>query len=417
MEVLYQRCCGVDIHKKSVVACLRTVGTDGRVQQQVRTFGTMTDELLELSDWLVSADCTHVAMESTGSYWQPLYNLLEDTFTLVLVNLVLVNAQHVKRMPGRKTDVKDSEWLAQLLQHGLLVASFVPPRPQRELREVTRYRTALVREHTADVNRIAKTLEGANIKLSSVATDIVGVSGRQMLEALVAGVNDPQVLAELAKGRLRAKLPELRRALSGSFNPHHRLLIAEQLSHLEGLEESIARLSEEITRRLAPDDAAITRLDGIPGVGRPMAEAIIAELGVDLHQFPSAGHLASWAGLCPGNHQSAGKRFTGRTRHGTPYLRALPVQAAHAAARTNTTDLAAQFRRLKGRLGVKKAAVAVAHSILVAIYHLLTRQVPYQDLGATYFDQRQHDVLQQRLIRRLEGLGLKVTVERTSPAA
>jgi transposase len=371
----------------------------------------MTAELLELADWLRAQAVTHVAMESTGVYWQPIYNLLEDEFTLLLAN-----ARHIKAVPGRKTDVRDCEWIADLLRHGLLRASFVPHREQRELRELTRYRTALLRERSAEVNRLQKTLEGANIKLAAVATDVLGVSGRQILQELVAGVSDPAVLADLARGRLREKRPQLERALAGRFGAHHRFVVALHLAPLDDLDGILAQVSDEIGIRLRPVAAELDRLDTIPGIARRGAEIILAELGADLSRFRSAAHLASWAGLCPGNHESAGKRQTGRTRKGNPWLRSLLVEVAQAAGRTQTS-LGALFRRLTARKGGKKAAVAVAHKILHIVYYLLTRQSAYQDLGVGYLDQRDRQAVERRAVRRLESLGYTVTLEPKAPAA
>ncbi len=409
MQILYERCCGLDVHKRLVVACV-LIGPPGHpVEKEIRTFETMTGDLLELSDWLLSRGVTHIALESTGVYWKPIWNLLEDTFTLLLVN-----AQHVKAVPGRKTDVRDAEWLAELLRHGLVTGSFVPDRPQRELRELIRYRTSLVRERATVVNRIQKTLEGANIKLASVATDILGKSGRQILEALTLGATDAPELAQLARGRLRDKIPQLERALAGRFGPHQRFLLAEHLALLDALEASLERVSTEIAERVRPFDEAIERLQTIPGVGRRVAEVIVTEVGVDVSRFPTAGHLASWAGLCPGQHESAGKRHSGRTRHGNASLRTALVEAAQAASHTKATYLAAQFHRLAARRGRKKAAIAVAHSILVIAYHLLARGTTYQDLGVHYFDERDRRAVERRAVRRLEGLGFKVILE---PAA
>jgi transposase len=340
-----------------------------------------------------------------------LWNLLEDRFTLLLAN-----AQHVKQVPGRKTDVRDCEWLADLLRHGLLRASFVPERPQRELRELTRYRTALIRERAAEVNRLQKTLEGANLKLGDVASNVLGVSGRAMLQALVAGTTAPEALAELAKGRLREKRPALERALRGRLGPHQRFLLAEQLCHIDTLDEGIARVSAEIAERLRPFEAELARLDGIPGVGRRTAEVLIAEIGTDMTRFPTAGHLASWAGLCPGNRQSAGKRLSGKTRDGNRWLRAALTEAAQAVARTRGTYLAAQYRRLAARRGKHKAAVAVAHTILVIAYHLLADGVDYAELGGNYFDERDRQLVERRLVRRLETLGYEVTLTPRTPA-
>jgi transposase len=411
MDVVYPRCCGLDVHKRTVVACVIVSRTRGTPHKEIRTFGTMTAELLELADWLRAQEVTHVAMESTGVYWQPIYNLLEDEFTLLLAN-----ARHIEAVPGRKTDVRDCEWVADLLRHGLLKASFVPQREQRELRELTRYRTALIRERSAEVNRLQKTLEGANIKLAAVATDVLGVSGRQMLHELVAGVSDPAVLADLARGRLREKRPQLERALAGRFGAHQRFLVAQQLAHLDDLDAILAQLSGEIESRLRPCAAEAARLDTIPGVSQRAAEILLAELGADLNRFRSAAHLASWAGLCPGNHESAGKRHSGRTRQGNLWLRSLLVEVAQAAGRTQTY-LGARFRRLAARKGGKKAAVAVAHKIIRIVYYLLTRQTVYQDLGVSYLDQRDRQAVERRAVRRLESLGYTVTLEPAVPAA
>ena len=406
MDVICERCCGLDVHKRTVVACVVISQASGRPRKETRSFGTMTDDLLALADWLEERAVTHVAMESTGVFWKPVWNLLEDRFTLLLVN-----AQHIKAVPGRKTDVRDCEWIADLLRHGLLRPSFVPDRPQRELRELTRYRTSLVRERSTAVNRLQKTLEGANIKLASVATDIMGVSGRQMLAAIVAGATDAATIADLARKRLREKLPELTRALTGRVGAHQRFLLAQQLAHIEFLDETIARLSAEIGQRLQPCVAALERLDTIPGVGRWTAEILLAELGTDMTRFPTARHVASWAGMCPGNHESAGKRTSGRTRKGNPWLRTALVEAAQAAGRTKQSYLGAQYRRLAARRGAKRAAVAVGHSILGIVYHLLTREPVYADLGVHYFDERHRRTVERRLVRRLEALGSKVALE------
>ena len=409
MEAIYERCCGLDVHQATVVACVIVPGPRGRPRKEIRTFGTMTPDVLRLAEWLTQHGVTHVALESTGVYWQPIWNLLEGSFTLLLVN-----ARHVKAVPGRKTDVRDCEWLAELLRQGLLKPSFVPERPQRDLRELTRYRTSLIRERTAEANRLQKTLEGANIKLASVASDVLGVSGREMLTALVGGTTDPALLADLARGRLREKLPQLERALAGHFGAHQRFLVAQQLAHLDYLDEAIARLDGEIAERLRPFEDQLARLDTIPGVGRRTAEILLAELGADMGRFPTAAHLASWAGMCPGNNESAGKRKTGKTRKGNAWLRAALVEAAHAASRTKDTYLAAQYRRLAARRGRKKALVAVGHSILVSAYHLLKGTATYRELGPHYFDERDRQAVERRLVQRLESLGYKVTLD---PAA
>lgn len=424
MEVVYERCCGLDVHQKTVVACLITPWSAGtsagtsagmvtgrsqprqQVQKTVRTFSTMTADLLQLADWLTEAGCTHVAMESTGVYWKPVWNVLEGSF-----ELLLVNAQHIKQVPGRKTDVRDCEWIADLLRHGLLRGSFVPDRPQRELRELTRYRTAKVRERSREVQRLQKTLEGANIKLAAVAADVTGKSARQMLETLVAGTTDATTLATLAEGRLRKKVAELRRALDGHIAAHQQFLVAEHLAALDYLEETIERLSHEIAERLHAYEATLHQLDAIPGVGRRTAEVLLAEVGTEVNRFPTAHHLASWAGLCPGNHESAGKQQNGRTRKGNSALRTALVEAAQAAGRRKDTYLAAQYRRLAARRGKKKAAVAVAHSILIIVYHLLKQGTLYEDLGSGYFDARDRRHVERRLVRRLESLGNKVTLE------
>ncbi len=411
MDVLYERCCGIDVHKKMVVACLITPDATGTPTKQTRTYGTMTGDLLELMDWLVDAGCTHVAMESTGVFWKPLYNLMEGT-----LEVLVVNAAHMKNVPGRKTDVKDAEWIADLLRLGLLRASFIPARPQRELRELTRYRASLVQERSAEVNRLQKTLEGANIKLSSVATDIMGKSGRDMLAALVAGRSDAAALAQLARGKLREKLPQLEKALRGQFAAHQRFLVAQQLAHIDGVDEIIERVSAEIAERVQPFKEAIDQVDTVTGIGRRTAEVLVAEVGTDLARFRTAGHLASWAGLCPGNNESAGKHHGGKTRKGSPWLRAALVEAAKAAGRSKKTYLGAQYRRIAARRGAKRAAVAVAHSILVIVYHILTKHEPYHDLGVTYFDERDRQAVERRLVKRLQALGYDVSLRPLSAA-
>lgn len=463
MQVVYECCCGLDVHKKTVVACLIRPNSDskGTNQQEVRTFSTMTSELLELADWLGAAGCTHVAIESTGVFWKPIFNLLEGS-----LEVILVNARHVKAVPGRKTDVKDSEWLASLLQHGLLKASFIPPLPQRELRELTRYRTSLVGERARLVNRLQKVLEDANLKLGAVATDVTGVSARAMLKGIVEGETDPAKLAVLAKKRMRQKMSELEQALSGRVRDHHRFMLAQQLAHLEYLEEQIEAFNAEIERKmslgaqkgsesgpleLAPPQQeelkaalaeveelaeekrgevdsttsdqnqtpplsyrqAVELLDTIPGVNQRIAEIILAEVGLDMSRFASANHLASWAGMCPGNRESGGKRLSGRTRKGSQWLRQALVEAAQGAMRSRDTYLNAQGRRLADRRGLKKAVIAVGHTILVTAYYLLTRRKSYLDLGANYFDQQERQKVERQAIKRLERLGYKVTLETT----
>jgi transposase len=409
VEVVNARCCGVDVHKAKVVACLITPGPGRPVQQEIRTFGTMTDALLALGDWLAAAGCTHVAMESTGVYWQPIWNVLEGSF-----ELRLANAQHIKAVPGRKTDVRACEWIADLLRHGLLKPSFGPDREQREVRELTRYRLALVRERSREVQRLQKTLAGANIKLGAVAADILGKSAREMLAGLVDGRTDAAALADLAQGKLREKLPALERALVGRCGPHQRFLVARQLSHLDDLDGLITELSAQIAERLRPVEDAIIRRDGIPGVGRITAEVIVAELGTDMPRFPTEHHLASWAALCPGNHESAGKQPTGKTRTGNRALRTALVEAAQAAGRSRATYLSAPYHRLAARRGKKKATVAVAHSILVISYLLLRHGTTVTELGPDFFDRRNREALERRLVSRLEALGNKITVERVA---
>ena len=414
MEVVNERCAGLDVHKKVIVACALTpdaVGRGGRPKPVLARFGTMTEDLAALSGWLAERGVVQVAMESTGVYWQPVWNILEEAGGF---ELLLVNAHHIKAVPGRKTDVNDAQWLAELLRHGLVRASFVPDRAQRELRELTRYRTALIEERTAHVNRLQKTLETANIKLASVASDVTGVSARAMLARLVAGDDDPAAMADLAQRRLRAKLPELERALAGRFGEHHRYLVPRILAAIDFLDEQIADLDERVAELERPFADAVERLDGIPGVGQRVAEVIVAEVGGTVTRFPSAQHLASWAGVCPGNHESAGKRLGGKTRKGNAPLRRALVQAAHAAARARQTYPGEQYRRLAGRRGKKRAAVAVAHTILVIAYHLLARNSTYTDLGPDHFDRRDADALERQLVKRLERLGNKVTLEKVA---
>jgi transposase len=406
MQVLYERCCGLDVHSQTVVACLRTPGPKGTRCAVVRTFGTTTGALLELAAWLTEAGCTHVAVESTGVYWQPVYNVLEGT-----VAVILVNAEQVKAVPGRKTDVKDCEWLAQLLEHGLLRASFIPPRPIRELRELTRYRKRLIQERAREAARLHKVLESANIKLGIVATDILGASGRQMVKALIGGERDPQVLADLAKGVLRRKRAALSAALTGRFTAHHAFLAQQVLAHVEYLDGAIAQCDARIGEHTHPFAARIEQLCTIPGVARRSAEALLAEIGDDMTPFPSAAHLASWACVCPGNDVSAGKRRSGKTRRGNRWLRMTLIESAWAAARTRRTYLGAQYARLARKRGTKKAVVAVAHSLLVIVYHLLRDGTEYQELGVTHFDRLAQTRLTRYHVHRLEELGHKVTIE------
>ncbi|MBV8381263.1 MAG: IS110 family transposase [Planctomycetaceae bacterium] len=376
MDVLHACCAGLDVHKRTVVACVRRVDPAGKVFKNIKTFATMTQDLLNLSDWLAAQGVTTVAMESTGTYWKPVFNLLEPRFAVVLVN-----AHHIKQVPGRKTDVKDSEWIAQLLQHGLLRPSFIPPRPTRELRDLTRQRTQLTAEKTAVANRIQKVLEDANIKLGSVASDVLGVSGRDMIEAIIRGEFDPVKLADLARRRLRGKIPQLQLALEGSVTEHHRFLLRTQMDHLNHLERLIRRYDERIAEVLDPFAEQVGRLMTIPGIDHRVAEIVLAEIGLEMARFPTAGHLSSWAGLSSGNHESAGKRRSGGTTPGNRWLKSALVQSAWAAYRAKGTHLSRKFRRIAGNRGKKRAAVAVAHTLLVIIYHLLRDGTNYQEIA------------------------------------
>lgn len=461
MQIIHRCCCGLDVHKKLIVACLISLNEAGEFQKEIRCFTTMTKDILALADWLTGAGCTHVAMESTGVYWRPIWNLLEGQF-----ELLLVNAQHIKAVPGRKTDIKDAEWIADLLQHGLLRASFVPPAPQRRLRELTRYRSTLLAERARLVNRLHKVLEDTNLKLTAVVTNIMGLSARDMLDALLQGETNPEVLAKLARGKLRKKREDLEQALVGRVDDHHRFLLTSLLTHIDFLDEQVADCNRKIEQFFSetvdekaelaspvsddqpqaqasvccphtivepmlaqdpvPEDQpkaplsyqqAITLLDSIPGVNQRIAEIFLAEVGTDMQRFPTAQHLASWVGICPGNHQSAGKQIRGTTRKGDRWLRQALIEAAQGAMRTKDTYLSAQGRRLTQRRGKKRAVVAVAHTILIIAYHVLQRQQPYQDLGSNYFDERERSAIARQSVRRLEQLGFKVTLETVGEAA
>ncbi len=408
MDILYSCCAGLDIHKDTVVACVRRLPPDRptQVSQRTRTFGTRTPQLAALADWLAAEDVSHVAMESTGVYWRPVWNLLEGRFTLLLVN-----ARHIKQVPGRKTDVKDSAWIAQLLQHGLLRGSFVPPAQQRQLRELTRQRRQLLLTKASVACRIHKVLEDANIKLASVATDVLGKSAWAMLEALIAGRTDPTEMAQMALGRLRAKIPLLQEALQGRVTVHHRFLLRGLLDQVRQLDAAIERLTARIEESLpAGYRDARQRLSTIPGLDVHASECILAEIGIDMGVFPSAAHLASWTGVCPGQRESAGKRQSGRARHGNRWLRVMLVQAAWAASRTKGTYLAAQFRRLAGRRGRKRALMAVGHTLLTIIYHVLKDGAVYRELGADYLDRLDEQRATRRLVHRLEQLGHRVSL-------
>ena len=441
MQVLSTHCAGLDVHKKTVVVCCLTPGADGTPKRESRTFSTMTQDLLALSDWLASLGITHVAMEATGEFWKPVHTILEATFTVLVVN-----AHHIKTVPGRKTDVKDAEWLADLLRHGLLRPSFIPPLPQRDQRDLTRQRTNLVQDRATVVNRLQKVLEWANLKLSSVATDVTGVSARAMLQAIIEGEAEPAALADLAHGRLRTKRAALEQALTGRLRQHHRYLLAQHLLHLDFLDEQIEELEQQVARMIAPDPPvdvppasrvaetsrehaaeegaaearagavmswsdAVELLDTIPGVGRRAAEQIVAESGTDMGRFASAAHLASWAKVCPGNHESAGKRGSAKTGQGNRWLRSVLVQAAWAAVKVKDSHLAGVYHRLAGRRGVKRAIMAVAHRILVAAYYMLREQAPYREPGAPPANEERKANLLGRMLKRIEKLGYTVSLE------
>lgn len=408
MEVLHERCAGIDVHKATAVTCVDT--PEGKEQE---TFDTKMADLKRLVKWLQAHRITIVAMESTGSYWKPIYNVLEAAE----IEVVLVNARDFRNVPGRKTDVKDAEWLADLLRHGLLRGSYIPNRAQRELKELVRYRRSLVDENSREQNRIQKVLEGANIKLGNVATDVMGKSGREILKAMIAGELNPQKLADKAHGKLKKKRGDLADALDGVFGPHQKLMLEAQFRHVEYLEQEIARLDEEIEERMRPFADDLTRVDEIDGLGRVNSEEIIAEIGVDMTRFPTAAHAASWVGVCPGNNESAGKRKSGKTRKGNSHARSALVRAARAASRTKHTYLTALYHRLAARRGDKRAIVAVAHAILIAIYHVLRDKTRYRDLGADYFDRLNEQAVVKRSVERLTALGYQVNLTKQTPAA
>jgi transposase len=415
VDVIVERCAGLDVHKKTVMACVRSPDGKGGRASQVREFSTYTEGLVALREWLVAEGVTRVAMEATGVYWRSPWYVLEE---VPGVELLLVNPRHVKNLPGRKTDVKDAEWLAQLLECGLLHASFIPPREIARLRDLTRYRTNLVRERAREIQRLQKLLEDAGVKLESVVSDVTGKAARRMIESLIAGERDPAVLAEMALTRMRPKIPELRKALVGRFEEHHALLARMHLDHIDELAAMVARLDTEVDKLMAPFDEPATRLLSIPGVGKRTAEVVIAEIGVDMSRFPSAAQLASWAGLCPGNDESAHKQKSGRARKGDEALRTALCEAAWAASHGNDTYLAAQYRRFIRRFGTKaegKAIFAVAHTLVVIIWHVLNQESTYNELGSDYFDRRNDAQARQRyLVRELEKLGNKVAL---TPAA
>jgi len=408
MQAVHERCAGLDIHKKTVVACVLT-GSG----KQIRTYGTMTRQLEALADWLAAEQVSHVAMESTGVYWKPVYNLLENRG----LELLVVNARHIKNVPGRKTDVKDAEWIADLLRHGLLRASFIPGRDERELRELVRYRRTVIEQRAHDVQRIQKVLEGANIKLSDVASDIMGASGRAMLERLIEGEDDPVALSQLAQKGLRKKQDQLQQALAGSIGAHQRAMLRHLLDHVKFLERQIEELDGQIQERTRPFEQVIDHLDAIWGLGRRSVEEILAEIGVDMSRWPTHRHIASWAKISPGNHESAGKRYSGRTGMGNRWLRAILVEAARNVSRNPHSYYAALYHRLSQRRGKKRAMVAVAHSLLVAIYHMIKDGTLHHDLGSDHFERLDRGQIARRAVRRLERLGYQVTIQEAAPAA
>jgi transposase len=410
MEILFPQCCGLDVHKASLTACILINGSEGK-QRHLRRFGTMTRDIRELANWLSGHGVTMLAMESTGVYWKPIWNLLENRF-----DLMLVNAQHIKAVPGRKTDIKDCEWIAELLQHGLLRGSFVPSEPIRELRDLNRNRAILVQQRASVSNRIEKVLEDANIKLASVASHVLGRSGRTMLQAMVDGITDPEKLADMARAKLRNKIPQLQSAFEGRFEERHRFQMEELLDQLQFLDATVAEFALKIEERSQPYQDRIELLMTIPGVDRITASSVIAEIGGDMHQFPTAQHLASWAGICPGNKESAGKQYSGKTRKGSRWLRRILCQAAWAASHTKNTYLAAQFRRIAAKRGKQRAIIAVAHSILVAAFYMLKRNEPYREAGGNYFEQANPTALRRYLVKRLERLGHKVILEPATAA-
>jgi transposase len=405
METLIERCAGIDVHQRTMVATVRSPGAGGGRAVVTQTFGTMTADLLVLRDWLQAQGVTHVAMESTGVYWRPLYYLLEDGFTVRLINM-----QHLTHVPGRKSDVRDSEWLAQLLECGLLRGSLVPPAAIRDLRDVTRYRKRQIEDRAQEVNRLHRVLQDAGLKLASVLTDLMGVSGRAMIDALLQGTTDPAVLADLARGRLRSKLPALQQALRGHFRPQHAFLVTQILTKIDFLEAAIATLTAEIDRQLRPFEPAVTRLMTIPGLARRNAITVFVETGGDMRHFPTAAHLCSWGAMCPGQNESGGKRHTGKTRDGNRYLRGALIEAGLATTRARGTALQARYYRIKRHRGHKKAVVAVGHQILEIAYYVMRDDVTYQELGAAYFEQRDRERTTRRHVKQLEALGYSVSL-------
>lgn len=412
MEAIIERGCGIDIHKKTIVACLLIGKAGEKPKKTVKTFSTMTRDLLVCKDWLESEGCTHVAMESTGVYWKPIFNILEDS-----MEVILANARHIKNVPGRKTDVKDCEWIAELLRHGLIKGSFIPPRPIRELRDLTRYRRKLIQLRSSEINRIQKFLEDANIKLSSVVTDINGVSAQEIIHHLIKNDMTPQEMSDLAKGRLRKKLTDLEKALEGRFRKHHRLMLRVCIQMVASYDQAISELDREIDKRMQPYKEESERLQTIPGVKKKIVESLIAEIGVDMSRFPSHANLSSWAGVSPGNNESAGKRYSGRITPGNRWLKAILTEAAWAASKAKGTYLKARYQRLASRRGKKRACLAIGHSILIMAYHIVKEQCVYKELGDDFFDRLNEEYLIKRLTVRIQTLGYTVQVQKLKPAA
>jgi len=412
METIIERCCGIDVHKKTIVACLMTGQPHEKPQTTIKTFSTMTRDLLACRDWLVSEGCTHVAMESTGIYWKPVFNILEDS-----MEVILANARNVKNVPGRKTDIKDCQWIAQLLRHGLIEGSFIPPKPIRQLRDLTRYRQKLTQQRSSEINRLQKFLEDANVKLSSVVTDITGVSAQEMILHLIQEDMSSQEMAQLAKGRLRNKIEQLEQSLEGYLSDHHRLILQLSLQMVASYDEAIEKLDAEIGNRMEPHQEISQKLETIPGVKKKTIEKLIAEIGIDMTRFPSHAHLASWAGVSPGNHESAGKRKSGRSTHGNKWLKAALVEAALAASKAKGSYLKARYQRLVSRRGKKRAALAVGHTILIIAYHIIKEQCVFLELGADFFDRLNEQHLINRLTKRINALGYKVDIEKLPMAA
>lgn len=411
MDVLYEHCAGLDVHKKTVVACVLHNRPDGTTQKETRTFTTMLPGLEELRDWLVQQGCSHAGMEATGVYWKPVYNVLETK-----LSLLVANAEHIKAVPGRKTDVKDAEWIAELVRHGLVRASFIPERDQRDLRELTRYRTALTQDRSRAVNRLQKTLEGANIKLAAVLSDIMGVSGQRILDALLAGEDDPELMADLAHWRVQTKRQELEQSLMGKLSGRLRFVVKQQLRQIRSLDAQIEACDAEVEQEMRPFEAEIVRLDAIPGIARRGAENILAETGTDLSRWPTVAQFVAWSGLCPGNKASGGKRKRARARKGNPWLKRALTEAAWAAGRKRNSYLAARFRQLAARIGFKRAIVAVGREILTIIYYLITRKRDYQDLGVSYLEERDRVAIQKRAVRQLQNLGYQVNLTASGEA-